>query len=151
MRHMRGDLRALAAGCLAASVFLRPSSFAAAQADTAGRLVAAMLAETPLASDLEELTDVIGGRPTGSAANLRSVDWAIRKLTDAGLTAKKEAFSMPARWNERAVSATVTGEGIAFSPVIVSMPFSTGTPASGLTAPLLDGGRGADADFARLG
>jgi carboxypeptidase Q len=148
---MRGDLRALTACWLAASAFLLPSSFVAAQADTAGRLVAAMLADTPLASDLAELTDVIGGRPTGSAANLRSVDWAIRKFTDAGLTAKKEAFSMPARWNERSVSATVTGDGIAFSPAIVSMPFSTGTPASGLTAPLLDGGQGADADFARLG
>ena len=31
------------------------------------------------------------------------------------------------------------------------MPFSTGTPPAGLTAPLVDGGTGQVADFVRLG
>src|SRR5262245_5479569 len=40
------------------------------------RLVAALVGQTPLADDLEALSDSIGGRPTGSDANRRAVDWA---------------------------------------------------------------------------
>ena len=48
-----------------------------AQSDDASRLVAALLGDTPMTSDLETLTDRIGGRPTGSEANRRAFDWAI--------------------------------------------------------------------------
>jgi hypothetical protein len=41
------------------------------------RLVSAMLGDTPLATDLQSLTDEIGGRATGSPANLKSVDWVL--------------------------------------------------------------------------
>lgn len=121
-------------------------------------LIAALMATTPLASDLEELTDTIGGRPTGSPANLASVEWALRTLRGAGIDARKEAFTMPSRWEERrasaTVSATVAGSpalSVTFSPRVVSMPFSTGTPAGGLTAPLVDGGVGNASAFAALG
>jgi carboxypeptidase Q len=121
-------------------------------------LVAALISATPLAADLEELTDSIGGRPTGSAANLAAVEWGLRKFREAGIDVRKEAFTMPARWDERAASAVVTVSTpgstalpVTFAPRVASMPFSTGTSATGLTAPLVDGGSGTEADFARLG
>ena len=53
---------------------------AAAQSDDVGRLVAAVLGDTPMRSDLETLADRFGGRPTGSSANLRAVDWALGRF-----------------------------------------------------------------------
>ncbi len=52
--------------------------------DDLARLVAAMLGDTPLVSDLRSLTRDIGGRATGSPANLRSVDWSLERFHAAG-------------------------------------------------------------------
>lgn len=114
------------------------------------RLATALLGATPLESDLHELTDRIGGRATGSASNLRSVEWALGRFREAGIKAQKESFQMPSRWLERSATATVDGVGVSFSPRIAAMPFSVATPNGGLTAPLVDGGRGSAADFAKL-
>ena len=122
-----------------------------AQAPEVNRLVAALLGDTPLVADLRELCDEIGGRPTGSQANLRAVEWAVQKFRAAGVTAHKEAFMMPRLWLEGASEARVSGDGVAFKPDVVAMPFSTATPKDGLTAPLVDGGRGSEEDFTRLG
>lgn len=123
----------------------------AAQDNPAERIAAAMLGRTPLEDDLEALTDRIGGRATGSTANLRAVEWALGRFRDAGVDARKEAFQMPALWLERSAKATVRGEGVAFSPRVASLPFSTPTAAAGLTAPLVDAGAGRPEDFAALG
>ena len=122
-------------------------------ADDAGRdrLVAALLGPTPLAGDLEALSDRIGGRPTGSDANRRAVDWAMARLTEAGVPARRESFTVGPQWLERSARAEIRGEGIAFAPRVAAMPFSISTPASGISAPLADAGRGAEADFSRLG
>ena len=123
-------------------------------ADTPGdadRLVTALLGDTPLIDDLKDLTDTIGGRPTGSQANLRSVNWALERFATAGITARKESFTMPALWLERSASAVVHGDGVKFTAPVAAMPFSTGTSSAGVTAPLVDGGSGGDEDFAHLG
>jgi carboxypeptidase Q len=119
--------------------------------DGVGKLVAALLGDTPMVEDLEELTDVIGGRPTGSAANERAVEWALGRFREAGVPVQVEPFEMPARWLERSASASVEGEGIAFSPKVAAMPFSTATPDKGMRARLVDIGFGAVEDFARVG
>lgn len=116
-----------------------------------GRLVAAMLGGTPLLRDLASLTDEIGGRPTGSAANLRAVDWALARFREAGVPARKESFTMPSLWLGRSAAATVRGAGVSFSPRVVSMPFSVATPPDGTTRPLLDARHGTAEDFERLG
>lgn len=121
-----------------------------AQEPEVHRLVAAMLAGSPLEKDLQELADEIGGRATGSAANLKSVEWALAKFNEAGVSARKEGFMMPALWQERFVNVKISGAAD-FSPAAACMPFSSGTPASGLTAALVDGGFGAEDDFKRLG
>ena len=58
---------------------------------------------------------------------------------------------MPGLWLERSARATVEGKGVSFSPRVAALPFSTGTPAAGLTAPLVDAGKGTEADYAALG
>ena len=115
------------------------------------RLTAALLGATPLEQNLHELTDKIGGRATGSSANVRAVDWALAQFRAAGVKAQKESFQMPNRWLERSARAVVKGEGVEFAPRIAAMPFSVATPASGVTAALVDVGRGTKDDFARVG
>lgn len=119
--------------------------------DDVSRLIGAMLGDTPLLRDLESLTDGIGGRATGSEANLRSVDWALGRFRAAGVPAKKEAFTMPSLWLERSARASVSGDGVRFAPRVAAMPFAAATPSDGVTRPLLDAGFGTAEDFARLG
>jgi carboxypeptidase Q len=102
---------------------LLPASLSA-QSDDASRLVAALLGDTPMVSDLETLTDRIGGRPTGSAANQRAFDWALERLREAGVQARKEPFQMPGLWLERSARATVKGKGVTFNARVAALPFS---------------------------
>jgi hypothetical protein len=138
-------------GCAPALAGAPPRKTEAASKAEAAQLVAALFGGTPLMSDLQSLTDEVGGRATGSPANLRSVEWALARFREAGVEARKEAFSMPGLWLERSAQATVRGEGVDFSPRVAAMPFSTSTPAGGLTVPLLDAGKGTEQDFQRLG
>lgn len=133
-----------------------PAAAMGRQSDTGpdlrvARVVTALLGDTPLLEDLRFLSDDIGGRATGSPANLRAVEWALERFRDAGVTAQREAFTMPALWLENASSGTVRGAGVEFEVRLAAMPFSTGTPPEGITAPLVDAGTGADEDFTRLG
>lgn len=119
-----------------------------AWADDAARLVAATLGETPLLRDLRSLTDEIGGRPTGSEANRRAIEWGVARFKEAGIEAKAERFPMPSLWLEKKATARVGGD-VLFDVRVAAMPFSA--PAEGFTAPLVDAGHGGEADFARLG
>jgi hypothetical protein len=123
---------------------------APAQTTEVERLIAAMLANTPLTEDLRQLCDEIGGRPSGSTANLKSVDWGVQKFKDAGVNAWKESFQAPRFWLERSSDATVIGD-VTFDVNVVAMTFSTGTPKAGLTAPIVAVGHGTEEDFKRLG
>jgi hypothetical protein len=112
------------------------------------KLVAAMLGDTPIIRDLQSLTDDIGGRVTGSAANEAAIEWALLRFHQAEVPATKETFEMPYQWQERAVRATISGDS-GFSPGVVAKPFSAGADA--VTGPLVDAGMGTAGDFARLG
>jgi hypothetical protein len=113
--------------------------------------VAALLGDTPMLADLEQLADEIGGRPTGSEANLKAIAWGLERFASMGIPARKEGFPMPELWLERSASAVVEGDGVRFTARIAAMPFSRTGPGNTTRAPLADGGRGTDADFARLG
>ena len=115
--------------------------------DEVGRLVAAVMGDTPMVQDLAQLADRIGGRPTGSAANLRAIDWAVERFRTAGVEVRREPFTMPGLWLERSASATVRGEGMKFTPRVAALPFSTATPAGGTKAQLVDGGTGEEEGF----
>lgn len=121
-----------------------------AAADDTERLIAAMLGETPVIADLRELTDTVGGRVTGSAANEAAVEWALARFRGAEVSAHAEAFEMPEQWQERRLAATIGGD-VNFSPGVVAKPFSAGTGGRLVDAPLVDGGSGTAEDFERLG
>ena len=125
------------------------ASTAFAADDDVDRLIAAMLGDTPVISDLQELTDTIGGRVTGTAANEAAVDWAVERFIEAEVGATAEPFEMPMQWQERALSASIGGD-VSFDPHVVAKPFSAGTRDEAIEAPLLDGGTGTEADFERL-
>ena len=115
------------------------------------RLVAALLGATPLEADLAALSDRIGGRATGSEANRKAVAWAESRFRDAGVTVRREAFTVAHGWLERSARAEVRGEGVRFAPPIAAMPYSIGTGPDGVSGSILDGGRGTEDDFTRLG
>ncbi len=121
-----------------------------AQQPDVDALIATLIGETPMVEDARWLADGIGGRATGSAANLASVEWALQRFEDAGVRAWKEPFPMPELWLERSASATIGGD-VSYTARVAAMPFSTGTGAAGVTAPVLDAGRGTPADLERLG
>lgn len=125
-------------------------SWVVPQTSEVDSLVAAMLKQTPLQEDLRQLCDEIGGRPTGSKANLEAVEWAMKKFKEAGIIAKKENFTMPKSWLERSTEAIISGD-VSFTVDAAAMPFSTATPGTGLKAPLIDVGRGTEEDFTRVG
>jgi hypothetical protein len=110
-------------------------------------LIATMKAPTPIISDLKELTDEIGGRLTGTQANKKSVNWALKKFHAAGVSAKKESFTMPRAWVEKSISAKVFNSRINFSPRIVAMPFTNKTHYQGLTAKIVNLRKGVESDF----
>ena len=122
-----------------------------AQDNQVAELTAALFSDTPLIRDLRTLTDEIGGRITGSAANFRAVEWAHQRFVDAGLHANIERFEVARRWLPISASVTIDGVGARFSPRVVTAPFSTATPKGGLSAPLLYAGYGAEEDLQRLG
>ncbi len=144
--------RSLASAVMLAAILVTPvRAQQPAREPDVQRLVGALLGDTPMIEDLRQLVDEIGGRPTGSAANLRSVAWGLAKFEQMGVRASKEAFRMPDLWLERSASAVVQGGDVRFAPTVAAMPWSVATPKGGRSAPLLDGGTGSDADFARLG
>ncbi|WP_224244405.1 M20/M25/M40 family metallo-hydrolase [Hyalangium gracile] len=153
MRPVHRPLRsALLCLCLlGAPALAAPPKTEAAASPELSRLLATFLGDTPMLSDLQSLTDEIGGRATGSPANLRSVEWALARFREAGVDARKEAFQMPSLWLERSARATVRGEGVTYAPRLAAMPFSTATPKGGLTAPLLSVGKGTAQEFQALG
>ena len=116
------------------------------------------LAPTPIFEDLRQLTDTIGGRPTGSAALERAVDWGLAKLREAGLeNVHAEAYAAPRTWIAGAAAATVLSPRAAWATPgserlrLAAMPFSTATPAEGLEADVIDLGEGDPQAFAAAG
>ncbi len=127
--------------------FLLASSLLIAQNNDVAKLTAALLAETPLEENLQELCDDIGGRVTGSKANEQSVEWALKQFEKAGVKAWKQAFDMPSLWLEKSTTATISGD-IEFTPLVVSKFYS---PAQSYKGKLLDAGTGTAEDFEKLG
>ncbi len=120
--------------------------------DAPQRLAGRALGLTPMLDDLEELCDHIGGRPTGSPACERAIEWAAGKFRAAGIDAvSPESFSVPNRW------LAVSAEGACLAPEsfpirLVAAPFSPSTPGGhAFEARLVDAGDGTTEAFAKLG
>ena len=121
-----------------------------AETDAPQSLAARALGETPMLSDLSELCDGIGGRPTGSTACERAVEWAARKFREAGADrVSVESFTVPNLW------LPVSAEASALSPEqfpvrIAAAPFSPSTHGA-IEARVVDAGEGGVEALAKLG
>ena len=104
-----------------------------------------------LMANVEELCDQIGGRPTGSPACQRAIDWGLRKFKTANVNATLESFTLPNLWLPVSADAVVLSPEL-FSIRLAAAPQSVSTPAGRpLTARLLDAGEGSPEEFAKLG
>jgi carboxypeptidase Q len=119
-------------------------------------LMGRLLGKTPILEDLRELTDVIGGRPTGSAALERAVDWGEAKFRAAGVdTVRTEEITLPHSWvatSERGeVEAILDGKARRGPLRVAGMPFSAATPEEGTEAEAADVGSGDVGGFGAAG
>ncbi len=129
---------------------LLAQTFQAVQAGDGDKLRAALDGATPLIEDLKYLTDKIGGRPMGSKANERAVDWIASRLRDAGLAVTTPSFDLPRNWIAGQAHATVTSSSFSFEPTFVPRVYSASTDGD-VTANIVDIGLGTEEDFARVG
>lgn len=145
---MKPFLRRSAHSILIVAAFLCQSSVA----ENAGKselqqLIGSLTGDTPQAEDLRYLADVIGGRTTGSAANVRAVDWAMNRFREAGVRAAKEPFTVPKQWLERRTSVHFSGSGMRLLARGVAKQYSATTGPEGSKAPLIGIGMGTESDF----
>ena len=120
---------------------------------TAAELLAAReRGPTPLLDDLRELCDGIGGRPTGSKACDRAVDWAAARFRAAGVESTwTETYTIPGSWVGGADHAECLAPA-EFPIRLAAGPFTAPTPGGqALEAPLVNAGDGSAESFARLG
>ena len=149
MRDRRGVL--LLAGLLSVGGTLRAD-------DPAAGLMQRALGPTPILDDLRQLTDTVGGRPTGSAALERAVDWAVARLREAGLDdVHTEAYVAPSTWLAGAEGAEVLSPRSPWDLPgserlrVAAMPFSGATPSAGREAEVIDLGEADEPAFAAAG
>ena len=128
----------------------------AAIASPTDTLIAKLLGPTPVLDDLRELTDSVGGRPTGSPAMDKAIDWAMTRLKAAGADAvRAETYTAPRNWIARVETADVTSPRYDAQPAernqlrVAAMPFSPSTPTAGLEAEVVDVGKGDAKGFAK--
>src|SRR4029077_7325556 len=120
-------------------------------AQAAPKIIANALGPSPLAENLRRLTDEIGGRPTGSPAMAKAVEWAVAAFRDAGVDdVHTEKFTIPHTWSEGATHVEILSPA-AFPVHAVSVAWSPATPGGGLEADLVDVAAGTPEDFARIG
>jgi len=80
----------------------------AAFAQQADRIISEALKPSPLESNLQTLTDQVGGRVPGTAAMNKAVNWGMAAFKAAGADSiHKEEFSIPASWAEGATRMSI--------------------------------------------
>jgi len=131
-----------AAGCSATD--------ASSCAQAAAKITPIVMGESPLAENLRQLTDDVGGRVTGSLEMAKAVEWAIAAFRAGGVDVHTEKYMLPHTWSEGATRLDILGP-VSFPVSLVSLGLSAATPASGIEAPLVYVGKGTDADFAHAG
>jgi carboxypeptidase Q len=118
--------------------------------DAPHRLADRAKGDTPMFQDLRELVDGIGGRPTGSDACVRAIDWAAKKFHDIGIqNVSVEPFTAPSLWLPGSAEASALAP-VKFNLRIASAPMSPSTKGP-LEAKLVDVGNASPATFAKLG
>jgi carboxypeptidase Q len=120
-------------------------------AEIAPVVIQSALGPSPLEENLRYLTDMIGGRVSGSPAADRAVGWAVEAFRHAGVDeVLTEKFTIAAGWAEGQTRLEVLAPE-PFRVRLVSTGWSPPTPEGGITAEIVDVGNGDDAGFAKAG
>ena len=114
--------------------------------DDVTKLIGAMLAETAIEENLQELCDEIGGRVTGSNANEEAVEWALEKFKDASVKAWKDEFKMPVLWLPGSTSINISGDSN-FKPSAVAKYQS---PPGNYSGKLIFAGKGTAEEIGKI-
>jgi len=119
--------------------------------DIAPDIIRSALGVSPLEANLRRLTDQIGGRVTGSPAADKGVGWGVESFRVAGVDeVHTERFTVPIGWSEGRTSLKILFP-VPFPVRLVSIGWSPPTPADGITAEVVDVGKGDEAGFAKAG
>ncbi len=138
---------------------------ASPQADTSAenQVIQTALQPSPLETDLQRLTDEIGGRVPGTVAMQHAVEWGVQAFTAAGAdSVHTEGFTIPYSWSEGATEMTATTSvqvgadklgGFVLSPFHVRAVSVAWAPALAPVkkVPIVDVGEGTEADFKKAG
>jgi carboxypeptidase Q len=134
------------------SVFLLPILLlcAAFAQDPTDRVIAEAQKPSALETNLQQLTDQIGGRVPGTPAMRKAVEWGFAAFKDAGAdSVHTENFSIQASWAEGATKMTVVAPE-AFTLRTVSIAWAPAL-APHSHVPVVDVGQGTEQDFAKAG
>ncbi|MCZ6507344.1 MAG: M20/M25/M40 family metallo-hydrolase, partial [Acidobacteria bacterium] len=112
-----------------------PADLAAASRQPAGQILGAALTDDEGWEKLTYLSTEIGHRLSGSQALERAIDWAAQRMADEGLIVRKQSVMVP-HWVRGRESARVVAP-IERSMRILGLGNSVGTPAGGVTAPVV--------------
>jgi carboxypeptidase Q len=131
--------------------------------DDSARIIQTALQPSPLESNLQHLTDEIGGRVPGTPAMQHAIEWGVKALTVAGAdSVHTEGFTIPNSWSEGETEMTVSAfyevgnakvggllptifrahaVSVAWAPALAPVKH----------VPVVDVGSGSAADFAKAG
>jgi hypothetical protein len=114
VRRLAGRARA---ACCAAALDAQAAAADAGRARSSRRLTGQ---SSRIESELRVLTDEIGGRPTGSAAYERALQWGLEAFRRAGVDSGEARGRTPRRRAGRGISATARRRAVAFPLRVVS-------------------------------
>lgn len=114
------------------------------------QVIAEALKPSPLESNLQHLTDEIGGRVPGTLAMRQAVDWGVAAFKAAGAdSVHTENFTIPASWAEGFTRMSISAPEH-FDLRVVSMAWAPAL-ASHQDVPVIDVGYGKAEDFNKAG
>jgi carboxypeptidase Q len=133
------------------SVSLLPILLCAAFAqDATDRVIAEAQKPSALETNLQQLTDQIGGRVPGTPAMQKAVDWGVASFKAAGAdNVHTESFSIQASWAEGATTMTVVAPE-SFTLRTVSIAWAPAL-APRTHVPVVDVAQGTEEDFNKAG
>ncbi len=118
--------------------------------NSADRVINEALKPSPLESNLEKLTDQIGGRVPGTPAMEKAVQWGVDAFKVAGAdSVHTEEFSIRASWAEGATQMSVVAPE-QFAVRAISIAWAPALAAH-RRVPVIDVGEGTRQDFAHAG
>jgi carboxypeptidase Q len=113
------------------------------------RIIAEALKPSPIAANLQRLTDEIGGRVPGTPAMEKAVAWGVDAFKAAGVdSVHTENFTIQASWGEGATKMSISAP-MQFSLRTISIAWAPAL-APQTHIPIVDVGEGTAADFAKV-